>query len=174
MLQHLKKYFSTQVETTPAEALEALADISKEVNMAGTQEQPEMAVEHNNTAELVAQLASKDLAFAELSAKFAEMQAQMASIEAAKEQLVAEAAAKKLAHRKESLEMAVGTDKAPSLLASLEVLDDAAFEAVVASMSAGLDREAKTSMFVEKGLSSKEEIVPATHAQNLVNFIKNK
>jgi hypothetical protein len=37
-----------------------------------------------------------------------------------------------------------------------------------------LDREAKTSMFTEVGASSKEEIAPPTHAQNLVNFIKNK
>lgn len=174
MLNHLKRYFSTQVELTPAEAVEALADISKEVNMTEKQEQPEMAVETNHTAELVAQLASKDLAFAELSAKFDALSSQMASVEAAKQQLVEDAAAKKLAHRKESLELAIGTDKAPSMLASLEVLDDAAFEAVVASMSAGLEREAKSDMFVEKGLSSKEEIAPATHAQNLVNFIKNK
>lgn len=166
--KELKKVFSGSEKGVEMKKENVLPD------MAATELAAQLAVAQESLISQAASFSALQEQFTQLSVSFAEAQASLASVEAAKQQLVADAAAKKLAHRKESLEMAIGTDKAPSMLASLEVLDDAAFEAVVASMSAGLEREAKTDMFVEKGASSKEEVAPITHAQNLKNFLKNK
>lgn len=167
MLEHLRrkiaKTFSANADNPVAEA----TNQSEEVSMTTTTEQLNTA---NETAELVAQLASSASAltelqsqFAELSTKYAEAQAALAQLSEVKEAMVAQAAAEKLAKRKESLEHAVGTVKAAELLATLEVLDDAAFDSVVSAMTVNLDAEASSTAFKETGVvaeADKAEVDP--------------
>ena len=157
MLEHLKKYFTSKEATPVAEATQPLEEVSMTTNL----EQLNTA---NETAELVAQLASSASAltelqsqFAELSTKYAESQAALAQLSEVKEAMVAQAAADKLAKRKESLEHAVGTVKAAELLATLEVLDDTAFNSVVSAMTVNLDAEASSTAFKETGVVAEAE-----------------
>lgn len=164
MLEHLKKYFSTQVEQPTAKA-----DIEKEVvNMTQATEQPIAA--EDKSADLVAQLASQTSALTELQASFAELNnkyteaaAKLAEVEAAKASLVADAAAAKLAARKEKLEMVVGDVKAAALLTTLEGLDDSAFSLVVESMTTTLNAEAQSPLFVQSGVTAEAAEVKPTH-----------
>ena len=154
MLKEFMKRFSTVAK--------------EEVEMVEPKEQPEMSVVPN-TAELsalVAQLASQSEAlltvqtqFAELSTKYEAAQAALAAVEDAKAALVAEAAAKQLTARKEKVEMAIGTAKAPAVLLATEKLDDASFEAIVAAFSANLEAESKSPMFSEVGVAAEVETV---------------
>ena len=173
MLEHLKKFLSAKAEAPVAEATQ----LEKEESMTTTQEQPELTAD-NHTAELVAQLASQASAFEELQSKFAELtekyseaQAALASLESAKEDLVAKAAEARLAARKEKLEFAVGTEKATELLSTLEVLDDAAFDSVVSSMTVNLDKEQSSTAFTENGVTA-EAI--ETKPKHFKNYIKTK
>ncbi len=171
MLDHLKKYFSTQVDTTTAQA-----DIEKEVvNMTTATEQP-MAAE-NNSADLAAQLASSTSAlnelqasFAELSSKFEAAQAALTVVENEKKEMVTKAAEARLVARKESLEATVGTIKAAELLTTLEVLDDTAFAAVVSTMKVNLDAEAKSGAFTEAGVAAEANTdVQVAHFKDYIN-----
>jgi len=163
MLDHLKKYFASKEVTPVAEATKP----SEEVSMTTTTEQLNTA---NDSAELVAQLASSTSAltelqsqFAELSTKYAEAQAALAQLSEVKEAMVAQAAATELARRKESLEHAVGTVKAAELLATLEVLEPAKFDSVVSAMTVNLDAEASSTAFKETGVvaeADKAEVDP--------------
>lgn len=169
MLDHLKKYLS-KGSNPVAEATQ------HEENVEMTTNTEQLSAVDNN-AELVAQLASQASAltetqttlaalqasFAELNNKYTEAAAKLAEVEAAKASLVAEAAAAKLAARKEKLEFAVGTEKASTLLSTLEVLDDAAFDSVVSSMTVNLDKEALSSAFTEKGVTAEAAEIKPTH-----------
>jgi chromosome segregation ATPase len=173
MLEHLKKFLSAKAEPIVAEATQP----QEEQSMTTTQEQPVLTAE-DNTAELVAQLASQASAFEELQGKFAELtekyaeaQATLASLESAKEDLVAKAAEAKLAVRKEKLEFAVGTEKAATLLSTLEVLDDAAFDSVVSSMTVNLVKEQSSPAFTESGVTAEASETKPTHFKN---YIKTK
>lgn len=172
MLEHLKKYFSTQVEQTPAKA-----DIEEEVvNMTTATDQPIAA--ENNSAELAVQLATATSAletlqasFAELTTKFEAAQAALATVEQEKQQMATKAAEARLDARKKSLEAAVGDVKAAELLPTLEVLDDTAFAAVVSTMKVNLDAEALSEAFTEKGVTAEASEVKPTHFKN---YIKTK
>jgi hypothetical protein len=154
MLNHLKKYFSTQVEQPTAQA-----DIEKEVvNMTTATEQPIAA--ENTSADLVAQLASStsaltelQAAFAELTTKFEAAQAALAVVENEKKELATKAAEARLVARKEKIVAAVGTSQADALMAAVGGLEDAQFNAVVSAMATSREAEAKTEAFQEVGVS---------------------
>ena len=173
MLDHLKKFLSAKAEPIVAEATQP----QEEQSMTTTQEQPVLTAV-NETADLVAQLATQASAFEELQAKFAELtekyseaQAALESLESVKEDLVAKAAEAKVAARKEKLEAAVGTEKATTLLSTLEVLDDAAFDSVVSSMTVNLDAEKSTPAFTESGVTAE---AAETKPKHFKNYIKTK
>lgn len=168
MLNHLKKYFTSQEDNNVAEA----TNHEENVEMTTNTEQLS-AVESN--AELVAELATQASAlatlqasFAELNEKYTEAAAKLAEVEAAKASLVAEAAAAKLAARKEKLELAVGDIKAAALLTTLEGLDDSAFSLVVDSMTVNLDAEAKSALFVEAGVTAEAAEIKPTHFKDYI------
>lgn len=174
MLDHLKKYFASKEATPVAEATQPLEEVSMTTNL----EQLNTA---NETAELVAQLASSASAFtelqnqfAELSTKYTESQAALAQLSEVKEAMVAQAAADKLAKRKESLEHAVGTAKATQLLASLELLDDTAFESVVSAMTVNLDKEASSVAFKEAGVVAEADKAEVNPVQKLAEAFASK
>jgi hypothetical protein len=155
--------------------------IQEEVEMVEPKtEQPQAAV--TNTAELsalAAQLASQSEAllavqtqFAELSSKYEEAQASLSAVEQAKENLIIDAKAKQLASRKAKVEAAIGTAKAPSLLAATETLDDVSFEAIVTSLATSLEDEAKTKMFVETGVAGEADAVEDEKPVHFNKFIK--
>jgi uncharacterized membrane-anchored protein YhcB (DUF1043 family) len=163
MLNHLRKIFASQEVTIVAEA----TNQEESVEMTTNTEQLS-AVEPN--AELAAQLASTASALTELQASFAELNekyteaaAKLADVEVAKASLVAEAVKAKLAARKEKLEFAVGTEKAATLLSTLEVLDDAAFDSVVSSMTTTLSTEAISPAFVESGVTAEAAEIKPKH-----------
>lgn len=165
MLNAIKKVFNTN---------------NKEVEMVKENVSPEMAVTGNVT-ELAAQLASQSTVLADLQASFAELttqlaeaQASLAAVESAKQELLASAAAAKLAARSASLVAAVGTDKAPALLANLSVLDDAAFESVVSSMNTNLSVEAESPMFKEVGVTAVVDATKVTEESSLTRKLKQK
>ena len=178
MLNHLKKFFVSEPSDTQSSAN---VDTTAGVEMATeTSEQPEMAV-NNNMAELVAQLASQvsafstlETAFAELSSKYETAVASLSAYHEEKQQLVAQALAAKLQARKESLELAVGTEKAATLLSTLEVLDDAGFAAVVSSMSMNLEKEANTTSFKEVGVSASADATKVVEETALEAALKQK
>ena len=162
MLDHLKKYLSKGSNTVA----EATQQEKEDVTMTDTT-LPEVSGELSEMAATVATLEANltelQASFAELNNKYTEAAAKLAEVEAAKASLVAEAVAAKLAARKEKLEFAVGTEKASTLLSTLEVLDDAAFDSVVSSMTVNLDKEASSSAFTEKGVTAEAAEIKPTH-----------
>ena len=171
MLEHLKKYFSTQVEQTPAQA-----DIEKEVvEMTTATDQPIAA--DNTTADLAAQLASSTSALTELQASFAELttkfeaaQAALAVVENEKKELATKAAEARLVARKESLESTIGSARTAEMFDILSVLDDTAFAAVVSTMKVNLDAEAKSEAFTEAGVAAEANTdVQVAHFKDYIN-----
>jgi len=158
MLNHLKKYFSTQVEQPTAQA-----DIEKEVvNMTTATEQPIVAetASTDASADLVAQLATSTSALTELQASFAELttkfeaaQAALSIVENEKKELATKAAEARLVARKEKIVAAVGTSQADALMAAVGGLEDAQFNAVVSAMATSREAEAQTEAFQEVGVS---------------------
>lgn len=167
MLDQLKRQFSKAFSANADNNVAEATHNEENVEMTTNTEQLS-AVDTN--AELVAQLASQASALTELQASFAELNnkyteaaAKLAEVEAAKASLVAEAVKAKLVARKEKLEFAVGTEKASTLLSTLEVLDDAAFDSVVSSMTVNLDKESLSSAFTEKGVTAEAAEIKPTH-----------
>ena len=147
MLDHLKKFF-TAVE--PKEDPE----MAQEPTQA-----PALAV--NQTAELATAQAALATQAEALSTALAEVATLKQGLEQATAQLAAltaETAAKRLQARKEAIEAAVGTVKAPALMAATESLDDTQFNAVIGAMAASFDAEAKSTMFTEAGVAA--EVIP--------------
>lgn len=164
MLKSIRKFLNAGETAQPSQA-----DKQEEVvNMTVEKEGQTVMAADVNTAELVANLATatESLAnvqaqFAELTSKYEAAQAALNAIEAEKAALVADAAAKKLAARKERIEMAVGTEKAPALLAATEKLEDEQFEAIVGAMAASFEVEASSKMFKEVGVTASETVLEA-------------
>ena len=144
-----KKFFSgekgSEMKEKPAQASTPAVD----TNMAAELKQAQDAL----TSQAADMQALTELV-QELSTKFEQAQAALNASEAAKAALVAEAATKRLATRKEAIVAAVGTDKAETLMAATETLDDAQFNAVVGAMAASFEAEAKSKMFTEAGVSA--------------------
>lgn len=168
MLNHLKKYFTSQEDNTVAEATQ---QEKEDVTMTDTT-LPEVSGELSEMAATVATLEANltelQASFAELNNKYTEAAAKLAEVEAAKASLVAEAAAAKLAARKEKLELAVGDIKAAALLTTLAGLDDSEFHLVVDSMTVNLDAEAKSALFVEAGVTAEAAEIKPTHFKDYI------
>ena len=168
MLNHLKKYFTSQEDNNVAEATHNEENVEMTTN---TEQLSAVNTEAELTALVASQAASLEelqASFAELNNKYTEAAAKLAEVEAAKASLVAEAAAAKLAARKEKLEMAVGDVKAAALLTTLEGLDDSAFSLVVESMTVNLDAESKSALFVESGVTAEAAEVKPTHFKDYI------
>jgi signal peptide peptidase SppA len=140
-----KKYGGTMIPklfsmSTKQKEKAEMADI------AALQAQMETIVASNS--ELSAKVASYEASIAEMGAKFEavvkerdEAQAALAA-HAAAEQAKAQAAEEaRLNARKEKLSAAVGDEKAVEMFEALKALPDAAFDSVVASMSAAVDQK---------------------------------
>lgn len=174
MLNHLKKYFTSQEDNNVAEATHNEENVEMTTN---TEQLSAVNTEAELTALVASQAASLEelqASFAELNNKYTEAAAKLAEVEAAKASLVAEAAAAKLAARKEKLELAVGDIKAAALLTTLEGLDDSAFSLVVDSMTVNLDAEAKSSAFVEKGVTASADAEKVVEAGSIKAKLEKK
>lgn len=165
MLNAIKKVFNT-----PKKEAEMVKENVSASEMTATQDVAELAAQVDSSTALSELQAS----FAAVTAQLAEANASLAAVESAKQELVAQAAAAKLSARKAALELAVGTDKAPTLLANLSVLDDAAFESVVSSMSMNLSTEASGDMFKEVGVTAVVDATKVEEESSLTRKLKQK
>lgn len=148
MLDKFKKTFG--LASKPSETLET---ITEETTMADTTAASQVAQLTEVVTAQAATLQELKDTVTSLSEKYGAAQTELAAI-AAQKQLDAETAATaRLEARKTSLTKALGTVKADALLASLESLDDATFNTVVSTMSAGLDAEGNTAAFTEAGVT---------------------
>lgn len=155
MLKHLQKLFAGQPAPT------AQADNVEEVNMEN-QEGTVTPVANSGTvdvASLTASLQTANESLADVSAKLAKAEAQIAELtsivtQAAEFKAAEEQAAlvAKLAARKEKAVLAVGTEKAETLMTATTGMDDASFNAVLAVTTTTLSTEANSNMFTEKGV----------------------
>jgi hypothetical protein len=128
-----------------------------------------------DVAGLQAALASKTAELAEAQAKIAELTADVAAaveFNAAREKAAAEA---KAAARKEKIVAAVGTDKAASLLAATEKMEDGAFDAVMAALTTTQTVEAKTDLFKEVGVDAEADTSTlTTSAGRVMDYLTAK
>lgn len=140
----MKKYFNP-----------ASADNQEEVKQM-TQETEQTVASADNTAvaELVAQLASQTEAMTALQSKYDLATAALAQSAEAQATLIANAKAVVMAARTEKLSAIMGDVQGPKTAASLESLDDGAFAVVLSSYTANFAAEAKSEMFVEKGVAA--------------------
>lgn len=150
MLKQIQKFFSDPKEVS-------MKQEGKQTDTAA----PEMAAKLASTLEAMASQAEALQAvtdkLTEMSALYEGAQAALNAVEDAKAALVADAKAVRLAARKEAIVASVGTDKAESLLSATDALDDAAFKAVIGAMATTFDKEAKSPLFSEVGVSDKSE-----------------
>lgn len=156
MLEHLKKFFSTQVEQPAAQ----VAPQEEVELMTKPEAQADMAAETNAT-ELASQLAIATEALVatqsqltQLTEKFEAAQAALEEIEAAKAALIAEAAQAKMNARKAQIEATLGTDKAEAVLKATENLEDAAFDVVLSAFVKSLEVESQGTLFTEQGVAA--------------------
>ena len=174
MLERIRKAFSANADNNVAEATHNEENVEMTTN---TEQLSAVNTEAELTAIVASQAASLtelQASFAELNNKYTEAAAKLAEVEAAKASLVADAAAAKLAARKEKLEFAVGSEKASTLLSTLEVLDDAAFDSVVSSMTVNLDKESLSSAFTEKGVTASADAEKVVEAGSIKAKLEKK
>lgn len=147
MLKTIRKLFNTQKEAE-----------MKDENVAPGLNTPTLEAQLAETqaalASSFAENAAVSTQLAELSTLYEGVKATLDAIEAEKATLVANAAAKRLQTRTEAVVASVGTDKATSLLAATDALSDEQFEAVVGALSTSFEKESKTSLFKEVGVSA--------------------
>lgn len=125
-------------------------------------------------AEFGVQLDAANAALAELTGKYEVATAQLAAIAAEKAELVANAAAAKLAARKEKIVAAIGTEKSDALMTATEGLDDAQFNAVVSAMAGSVEAEAKTDLFKEVGVTADADASKVTEESAEMQILKKK
>lgn len=162
MLKELRKEFNKVFGSNNVKEAEMVEE-QGQPELAAVEQTADLAAQASALMELKEQHESLSANFKELSTKYAEAQTALAQLSEVKEAMVAQAAATELARRKESLEHAVGTVKAASLLATLEVLDNAKFDSVVSAMTVNLDAEASSTAFKETGVvaeADKAEVDP--------------
>lgn len=165
MLKSITKFFSGEKGSDEMKKTETQADMSA-VEMAAQLKQAQEAF----SAQAADMQAMQEL-MEEMSSKLEQASAALAATEAAKAALVAEAAAKRLTARKERIEAAIGTEKAPALLAATETMEDAAFEAVVSALAGSVEQEAKGKMFTETGVAAEAKPVVVDPVQKLAAAI---
>lgn len=151
----MKKYFSAEAEQP------AKANQEEVVTMTQELEQTKASADNTAVAELVAQLASQteqmeamQAQMAEMSAKYEAAQSALNASADAQASLVAQAKAKTMAARTASLSAIMGDVKGPLMAASLEALSDDVFATVLDGYAASFEAEAKSEMFVEKGVAA--------------------
>ncbi len=147
MIDKFKKFFNVVEETKMG------------VEEQGAQAEMSVANMAAELSALQASFASQSESFAALAQQLADAQAALSAVEGAKAALEAEAKNKQLAARKQRVEMAIGTEKAPAMLSATEQLDDAQFEAIVSAMAMSFETEANSQMFKEAGVTAKAEAV---------------
>lgn len=149
MLKSIRKEFNKIFNTAKAE---------KEATMEDKSTQPDLAAQLASALETLAsqstalEAATKQLV--ELTAVNAKNEKALADSEAIQAALVVEAAAKRLEARTKAVEAAIGTAKAPAMLAATDALNDEQFNAVVDAMAASFDEEAKNPLFKEVGAAA--------------------
>lgn len=165
-----------------------LSRIAKTLGMSSSNnEEPQMIEDNKAPAELanneatVAELSALKVSFAEQSSQLTallsqleEAKAALAEVEAAKASLETDKLAKQLAARKQRVEMAIGTEKAPALLAATENLEDAQFEAIVGAMAASFENESKSQMFQEVGVSAEVDPTKTVEESAEMRALKQK
>jgi hypothetical protein len=149
MLKHLQKFFKP-----------ASADNTEEVPMT-EQDKATFAAAETKAAELTVALetaattlAAKEAAFAALTTQYDIATAALAQSAEAQAALIANAKAAVMTARTEKLSAIMGDVQGPKTAASLESLDDAAFAVVLSSYAANFAAEARSAMFVEKGVAA--------------------
>jgi hypothetical protein len=118
-----------------------------------------LVVAEAQISELNAQLQEAQAALEAANAQIEQLQAAAQVAEDAAAQAAAAEAALRVQARTDKLVAAVGTEKAPALLAAFEDMDDAKFDSVLAAMQGQIEAEAKSAMFVETGAAA-EVIAP--------------
>lgn len=168
MLEKFKKFLNVAPVTKQEESLMTTKEgqtALAAIDTAGAAAQLATATEALATSQTaIAEMSAK---FAELSSKFEAAQAQLADVNKEKAEAIANAKATVTATRKAKLESVLGSEKTPSVLASLETLDDESFGTVVAAMATSLDKEAKSSMFTETGVDAETKVTSADPVQKL-------
>lgn len=127
-------------------------------------EQERMATALETAANAVAEADAK---VAQAEARAAELQAALDAVAVEQEAALKAAQEAALNVRKQKIEAAVGTEKAPALMAATSNLDDAAFDAVVSALSLTGDVESKSKMFTETGATAEVDAskVPTESAE---------
>lgn len=77
-----------------------------------------------------------------------------------------QAAAAKLAARKEKIVAAVGEAKADALMAATQNMDDTQFSEIMGALGVAADKEAKSPLFNEVGVTTQTETVPSATAES--------
>jgi hypothetical protein len=151
MLKHLQKFFGDNPQAALV-ALDAQASIHQEEDVSMTDVTQASGASADVDAALKETVASLTAQLATANEKIATLTAQVeAAVEfkAAQEKAAAEA---RTALRKAKLEDVVGTEAAVGLLAATALMDDTAFEAVVAAVAFKATKEAATPAFKEVGV----------------------
>ena len=127
-------------------------------------------------ASLQEQFAAKELEMADVVAKFDAVVAEKAAteealataiehaqqLEAAAKDLADKQLADKLAKRKELIVATVGETKADATFEAVKALDDAAFDTVVSALALSVEKEAKSEMFTETGITAEVDETKVT------------
>jgi len=155
------------------------------VNMNQETPQPELSAQLATALDSVARQASDLQALTELVTEMSEKfnaastalettQAALQAAEDAKATLVAQAAAARLEARSKAIVDAVGTDKAPALLAATDSLDDEQFNAIVNAMAQSFEKEAATALFKEVGVAASGDASQAAEESQEMQLLKQK
>lgn len=164
MLNAIKKKFFNA-----ASAEKEAVDMKQETpqpNLAASDTAAQLATALDSMAKQAADLQALTELVTEMSEKFnaASMalettQAALQASEDAKVALVAQAAAARLEARSKAVVDAIGTEKAPALLAATEQLGDEQFNAIVGAMAQSFEKEAQSPLFKEVGVSASADPV---------------
>ena len=106
--------------------------------------------------------------FEEVKATNEKLQAALNASESAQKELAAQAKAKVVAERTSKLEGVIGSVQAKNMVASLETLDESAFNLVVESMAANFKKEADSPLFKEAGV----DVAAQVQEEKPVSFTK--
>ena len=119
-------------------------------------------------------LATSASAMEKLAADYESMKTELEVFK--NEKKLAEAVIKqnKMSARMSQIKAAIGDEKAPSLLAATENLDDSHFEAVVAAMSLSVQAETKTALFSEVGVDVESHASSAVEKSAIMTALEKQ